>query len=127
MRKKLVILAIVALITLVAVTPALARHGGPGGNGGGGRPQRFSLVGIITAIGSDTITVQTLNNRFAGQVLTVQVTDSTSFMRWTPTGSVPTTFDAVAVDDSTNIKGTVIDEVFVASRVMVDVPLYCYP
>ncbi|MBL7064334.1 MAG: hypothetical protein ISS49_09060 [Anaerolineae bacterium] len=66
MRKKLAILAMVALITLVVATPALARRGGSGGSGGGGRQQLFTLVGTITAIGNDTITVQTLNDRFAG-------------------------------------------------------------
>lgn len=127
MRKKLVVLAMVLVITLLAVTPALAKRGGPGGNGGGSGQQRFTLVGIVTAVGDGTITVQALNDRFAGQVLTVQVTSSTRFLQWTPTGSVPATFDAVAVADPANIKGAVADGVFVASWVMVDVPLYCYP
>ena len=134
MRKKLVVLTMVVAITLIAVTPALAGHGGPGGNGGnggggggGGGGQLFTLVGIVTAVDSDTITVQALNDRFAGQVLTVQVTDSTRFMQWTPTGSVPATFDAVGVGDSVNIKGIMTDGAFIASRVTVDVPLYCYP
>jgi len=133
MRKTLVILALVALITLVAVTPALAGRGGPGGHGGGGggggRQSFFSLVGTITAVDrvNDTITVQTLNDRFAGQVLTVQMTESTRFLRWTADGSVPITFADVEADDSTNIKGTVADGAFIADMVTVDVPLYCYP
>ena len=130
MRKTLVILALVALITLVAVTPALAGRGGPGGHGGGGgRQSFFSLVGTITAVDrvNDTITVQALNDRFAGQVLTVQVTESTRFWQWTADGSVPITFADVEADDSTNIKGTVTDGAFIADRVTVDVPLYCYP
>ena len=129
MRKKLVILAMVALITLVAVTPVLARRGGPGGSGGGGQPQLFALVGTITAIGSDTITVQVVDgNRFVwpyigqGLTLTVQVTDSTRFFEWTPDGRVPITLADVAESDTTSIHGTVANDVFTANWVTVDVP-----
>jgi len=125
MKRNLVVLAMVLVVTLVAVTPALA---GPDHSQSIRRgQQRFTLVGIVTAVGSDTITVQASNDRFAGQELTVQVTSSTSFMQWTPDGSVPATFDAVAAGGSINIKGTMTDGVFIASRVTVDVPLYCYP
>lgn len=123
MKKKLVFLALVTLIALVTATPVLAGRG----RGRGGGQQPFALVGNITAIGDYTITVQALNDRFAGQTLTVQVTDSTSFFEWTPDGRVPIDFDDVAVGDSTNIKGTMADGGFIASQVTVDVPLYCYP
>ena len=123
MKKKLVVLTMVLAITLLAVTPALA---GRGGNGGGGQ-QFFTLVGNVTVIGSDTITVEALNDRFAGQTITVQVTDNTIFMQWTPVGSVPYSFDKMAVGDSVNIKGTMTGGEYIASRVTVDVPLYCNP
>jgi len=130
MRKKLVILAMVALITLVAVTPVLARRGGPGGSGGGGQPQLFALVGTITAIGSDTITVEVVDgNRlvwlYIGQELTVQVTGNTSFFEWHSDGRVPITFADVVVGDSASIHGTVASDVFTADWVTVDVP--CVP
>ncbi|MFH1634336.1 MAG: DUF5666 domain-containing protein [Chloroflexota bacterium] len=125
MKKKFALLALVTLMALVIAKPVLADSGQR--QGGRVGQQNFSLVGTITALGNDTITVQALNNRFAGQVLTIQVTSSTRFMQWTPSGNVPITFDAVAVGDSTNIKGTVTDGVYIASRVTVDVPLYCYP
>ncbi|MBU0703358.1 MAG: hypothetical protein KKC18_05780 [Chloroflexi bacterium] len=122
MKKKLVVLTMVLAITLLAATPALA---GRGGNGGGDQ-EFFALVGNVTAISNDTITVQTLNDRFAGQELTVQVTTSTLFFQWTPDGSEPYSFDEMAVGDSVNIKGTMTGGEYIASRVTVDVPLYCY-
>jgi len=117
----------VALITLVAATPALARRGGPGGNGGGGGRPLFALVGTITAIGSDTITVQVVDgNRFVepyiGDVLTVQLTDSTGYFEWDPDGRLPIDFEDVTVGDTTSIHGTVVDGDFIADRVIVDVP-----
>ena len=132
MRKKLVVLIIVALIALVAVVPALAAGNGNGGSGngngnggsghghggpGGKDQQSFTIGGYITAIGNDTITVRTVNYRSA----TVQVTNSTSFFRWTSDGRVPITFDDVEKGDSINIKGTVDGDVFTADVVTVDV------
>ena len=116
MRKKLALLALAALITLVTATPVLAALDG------GGQP--FSLVGTITAIGADTITVEALNYRFVGQELTVKVTGDTRFFEWTADGPLPIIFDDVDVGDSTNMKGTMPDGVFVASQVTVDVRLY---
>ena len=124
MKKKLAILGLLTLITLATATPALAGRGP--GRGGVGGDQPFSLVGTITAVGSDSIIVQAVNNRFAGQVLTVQLTSSTHFFEWTPDGRVPSTFGAVAVGDSANVKGTMADGVYVAVQVIVDVPLTCF-
>ena len=121
MRKKLGLLALVALITLVTATPALAALDGEG--------QPFSLVGIISAIdidneGNGTITVQPVNYRFAGQVLMVQVTDSTSYFERTAVGPEPIAFEEVTVLDSTNMKGTMVGDDYVASQVTLDVRLY---
>ena len=122
MKKKFALLILATLIVLVTATPVLAGRGG----GGGGKPQTFSLVGTITAVDNDTITVQALNARFAGQVLTVQLTGSTRFMQWTPDGRLPITLADVTVGDSTNVKGTMSNGEFIASLVTVDVPLYCF-
>jgi hypothetical protein len=56
MRKKLVVLAMVALIALVTVTPALASRSGVNSSS----PQRFYVLGTITAIDGDTFTLQVL-------------------------------------------------------------------
>ncbi|MCJ7825850.1 MAG: DUF5666 domain-containing protein [Anaerolineales bacterium] len=124
MKKKLAILGLVTLLTLLTTMPALAGQGP--GQGGAVGDDPFSFVGTITAVGSDTITVQVLNNRFAGQVLTVQLTKSTDYFEWTAAGLIPSTFGAVAVGDSANVKGTMADGVYVAVQVIVDVPLYCF-
>jgi len=119
------LLALVTLIALVTATPALASGGR--GLGGGGGWHSFTLVGYISAIGDNTITISALNDGFAGQELIVQVTDSTRFFERIPDGGrQPIDFDDLAVGDSANIKGTVIDGEFVASQVTVDVPLYCF-
>ena len=72
-----------------------------------------------------TYTVLASNDRFAGQTLTVQVTDSTSFFMVTTGGHIPITFDEILVNASTNIKSTFVDDVYIASQVTVDVKLYC--
>lgn len=113
MKKKLALLVLVILIALVTATPALARRG-----------PSFTIGGYITAIGVNTITVETVNET----LYTVQVTDSTIFLRWTPDGRETITFGDVKVGDSTNIKGTVDGDEYLASQVTVDVPqLNCNP
>ena len=110
---------------LVVVTPALA---GPDQSQSSRRGrQLFALVGTITAITDNTVTVEVVDgNRFVwpyiGQELTVQVTDSTRFFEWTPDGRVPITFAGVAVGDTTGIHGAVANDVFTANWVTVDVP-----
>ncbi len=126
MRKRLVILTMVTLVTLVAVTPVLAGHGGPGGNGGGGGRPLFALVGTITVIGDNTITVQVVDgNRFVEPYipgeLTVQLTGSTNYFEWDPDGRLPIDLEDVALGDTTSIHGTVADDVFTADRVTVGV------
>ena len=125
MRKKLVVLAMVALLALVAVTPALAAgNRGPGGKGG---PQFFSVLGDISDVGSDTITVVVEDGSrlvwpYIGEELTVYVTTSTAFYRWTDEGRVPIDFDDVEEGDTTNIHGTVTNGKFTADRVTVSPP-----
>ena len=140
MKRKLAVLVLVALVALLAATPALAA--GPGGGKGQQHrlgnnqgqwfvPQSFSLVGTITALDGNAITVQVYNgNRivqpYIGQALTVQVTDSTRYRQWQPGGCIPISFGDVAVGDTTSIQGTVSNSTFTAQRVTVDVPC-CTP
>ncbi|PKO06559.1 MAG: hypothetical protein CVU41_05510 [Chloroflexi bacterium HGW-Chloroflexi-3] len=124
MKKLFVLLTLVILMSLVITSPVMAGNGN--GRGSGGGQQSFALPGYITTIGDNTITVQAINDRFAGQVLTINVTSSTRFLQWTPSGTVPITFDDIAVGDSINIKGTITNGEYIATRVTVDVPLYCF-
>ena len=127
MRKKLVVLIIVVLIALVAVVPALAagngnrnRGSGHGHGGPGGRDQQdFTIGGEITDIdigddGNGTITVEN-----DSRIVTVQVTNSTSFFMCTSDSPEPITFEDVVKGDWINIKGTVDGDVFTADRVTV--------
>ena len=136
MKRKLTVLIFVALVAMLAATPALAA--GPGGGKGqqhqlgnyqGGQPVRqwFSLVGVITEVGTSSITVQIYNgNRivqpYIGQVLTVQVTGTTRYRQWQPGGCIPITFGDVQVGDTTSIQGILSNGTFTAQRVTVDVP-----
>jgi hypothetical protein len=119
MRKKLVTLAMIALVALLAVTPALASESGVNG----GSPQHFSVLGTITAIDGDTITLYVLEGSrlvrpYIGQALTVQMTPATLYYEWTPDGLVPITFGDVGVGDMTNVHGTVAEDGdFTAGRV----------
>jgi len=133
----------IVAIMLATAAPALAAGHGLGTRGGdqnrhqqAGQPvmpnarQPFALVGTITALGADTITVQVQSgNRYVkpyiGQELTVQVTGSTRYMRWTADGSVPISFADLNVGDATNINGTLAESTFTATRVTIDVPMTC--
>lgn len=141
MKHKWMIVAMVVVALLVAAVPALAAEPGAGNRYGvqngaaGGQQLRqggqvFALIGTITALGTDSITVQVqggnrLVRDYVGQELTVQVTEGTKYMRWTEGGSVPITFADLSVGDSTNIRGLASDDLFTATRVTVDVPLLC--
>ena len=122
MRRKAVIWAMVALVALATVTPALASANGVND---GSQPQFFSVLGTITAIGGDTITIQVSEGSrlvwpHIGQTLTTQVTPATLYYEWTPYGLVPITLGDVELGDRTNIHGRVAeDATFTAERVIV--------
>ena len=114
MKKKLTLLVLVILITLVTATTALADH----------EKQSFTIGGTITAIGEDTITVQTRNGS-----VTVQVQDETDYSRRISDGDFEVIgFDDLVLYESTNIKYTVSDDgEYFATKVKVNVPLICNP
>ena len=144
MRKRLSFVILLALAALLAATPALAagsslgkgdpfqyrnriRNQPAGPNGG----QLFTLTGVITDLGSDTITVLIYNgNRlvqpYVGTELVVQVTESTRYLQWSPDGCSPISFDDLEVDHTTSMQGMVSDGAFLADRVTMDVPC-CSP
>jgi len=137
MSRKLAVLAMAVLVLLVAATPSLAAgggpHGGPGGRGQGGQGGEdgrslFALVGTITDIGEDTITVQVVEGNwfvwpYVGETLAIQVTVDTLFYRWTPEGRVPITVTDISGGDLASIHGTVTaDGAFIADWVTVGIP-----
>jgi hypothetical protein len=128
MSKKLVVLITIMLIALVVVSPVFAAGNGRGrgGKSGGSDQQFFSVLGTITDIGSDTITIDVLEGSkviwaYIGGELTVNLTGSTTYYEWTPDGRIAIAFEDVAVGDITNIQGTLVADVFTATRVTVDV------
>jgi hypothetical protein len=128
-----VILTLVLLMTLVIASPVFAGNGnGSGqsrGTGAGGSTQKsqqnFVMVGTITEVGSDSITIQTINARFAGQVETVTITAETRLYKWTETGKVAISFEEIAVGQTVNVKSKLTADGYLATTVTIDVPLYC--
>ena len=153
MRKQIVLLTVAVILILTIASPALAAGKGQGPGqapgsgqeqGAGHRYQRteqnqpelpgrqyFALVGVISGLSSDAITVEIHNgNRFVkpyvGEALTVQLDSSTVYQRWTPEGCVPIGFGEITIGDTTSIHGSVSEGDFLAERVTVDVPLAGY-
>jgi hypothetical protein len=136
MKRKLALLVLVAFVALLAASPALAAgpRGGQAqqhrqGNYQGERPVRrsFSLVGVITAIEGSTITVEVyhgnrIGQAYSGEEVAVQVTDSTRYRQWAADGCTPIAFDDVEAGVTASIQGTVLDGIFTAQRVTVNVP-----
>jgi len=132
MKRRLFVMAMVVLM-LATAAPALADGRGEGHPGGDqNRHQRarqpFALVGTITGVDTDTITVEVQSgNRYAkpyvGQELSIQVTGSTRTMRWTSAGSVPISLADLSVGDSASINGLLSEDTFTATRVTIDVPM----
>jgi hypothetical protein len=135
MKKITTLLTLVLLMIMFITTPVLAGNGNGNGGGGGGRhggnggdgngQQNFVMVGIITGVENNSITVQTVNARFDGQEITVNVTGNTSILQWTETGKVAIIFDALKAGDTVHVKGTLKDEKYTATKVTIDIPLSC--
>ena len=116
MKKISVILTLVLLTTLVIATPVFAGNGNGNGSGqsrgtGGrvatvGGQQNFSLVGTITAVGSDTITIQTINARFTVSYNRSGIWRYTSVPGATDTGRVAISLSGcIGVDKLVTVKG----------------------
>lgn len=133
MKRISVILTLVLLMTLVIASPVFAGNGnGSGqsrGTSAGGSTQKsqqnFVMVGNITEVGSDSITIQTINARFAGQVETVTITAETRLFKWTETGKVVISFEEIEVGQTVNVKSKMTTDGYLATTVTIDVPLYC--
>jgi hypothetical protein len=120
--------ALLSLVLLaVAVAPVLAAPEVAKG------PRRtFSLVGNITAIGADSITVSvvsgnTLVKPYVGQALTVTVTASTRYLLKDDDIVSIIAFGDLQVGQAVSINGTVANNVWTAKRVTVGASLSCLP
>jgi len=140
MRNRGWALVLVAVLLAMAATPVLADRASNGPGEMQIKPVEqyrwrtsntiFSLVGAVTAVGEDSITVLVhAGNRnvkdYVGLELTLLVDEDTKYMQWTEEGSVPASLAEVMVDDYVNVHGKVLEGVYTAKRITIDVPVYC--
>lgn len=133
MNKLFVLLAVFAL-AFAAVTPAFAAGQGPGQGQGSQKGPRgtFALVGTISAIGSNTVTIQVYRGNnlvklYIGQQLTVTVNAATRILFKNGTTTTPITFTDLKVGDPVSANGTVANGVWTTKRITVGASLSCLP
>lgn len=99
---------------------------------GNGPRSNFTLVGRITAIGENTVTIQVLAGNkpvkpFVGKELTVAVTDATRFLEIVGDIAVPITFNDLEVGDPVSVHGKSVNGIWTASRITVGAKLIHFP
>jgi hypothetical protein len=125
------ILLLVALLVVSSGGSAIAAKKRTNRVTGLAGKQYFTMVGFVEGKSANSLDVQVIHgNRFSKPfyqtVKTVQVDPkSTLIRRWTPSGCVPANWGDVSVGDSVSVHGHVVNGVFRANRVTVDVPLTC--
>jgi hypothetical protein len=87
-------------------------------------------VGTVTQVGTDSISVQVAaGNRnvkeYVGEELILLLGEATKYMQWAEEGSVPIELADVAAGDTVNVHGILDEGTFTATRITVEVPLYC--
>jgi hypothetical protein len=123
MKKSLVVLMVVALLAVSAV-PAFAARGGPAQPPAPVRGGQFTLVGTITAIAGDVVTVKVVSGNpiarpVVGQDVALQTTAATRFLRTTATGTVVITLADLQVGDNVSAQGQLAEGLWTAGRITV--------
>jgi len=133
MKKLFVLLAVFAL-AFAAVTPVFAARQGPGHGQGSQKGPRgtFAMTGYITAIGSNTVTIQVYRGNnlvkpYLGQSLKVTVTAATRYLFKDGTTTTPITFTDLKVGDPVSANGTVANGIWTTKRITVGASLSCLP
>ena len=132
MKKTLWLGLLVVAVLAMTIAPALA--GGDKNRQHWRSGDRFALVGEVTAVEVDdadakkTITVQVwmgsgLVKEYIDDELTITTTEETLFRRYDALPCEFITFEDVELDDFVSVAGVVADDLFLAQRVTVDVPL----
>lgn len=129
MKKQVWLGLVVAFLLAVAVMPVMAE---------GGKQQMqwqgnvFALVGEVTAVdaAAKTITVEVYSGNqlvkaYIDEELTIVTNEDTMFLRYDAAKCQVLTFADVEVGDYVSVNGNVLNDLFVAKRVTVDVPLNC--
>jgi hypothetical protein len=131
--KKLIVLLVVLALAFAAVTPAFAAGQGPGKGQGSQKGPRgtFALVGTISAIGSNTVTVQVIRGNnlvkpYIGTPVTVTVSSATRYLYRDGT-TTTITFADLKVGQPVSVNGTLANNVWNAARITVGASLSCLP
>ncbi len=142
---KRIVTLFVALVMVFAFTiPASAGGNGPGGgNGSGGAGTgsgqgqqgtrgTFAITGTITAIGTNTVTINVVRGNklvqpHLGTQVTVTVTSRTRYIYKDGTTTTTIGFADLQVGQPVSINGTVANNVWTVSRITVGASLSCLP
>jgi hypothetical protein len=121
--------AILLALVMLAVTiiPALAAP-----EAGQGPRGTFALVGNITAIGANSVTVKVVSGNnlikpYVGKELTVTVTASTRYLLKNNGVVTAITFGDLKVGQAVSINGAAANNVWTANRVTVGASISCLP
>jgi hypothetical protein len=142
--KKIIILFVVLVMVFAFTIPASAGGFGPGGgngpggmgsgNGQGQQGSRgtFAMVGKIAVIGANTITIDVIRGNklvqpYIGSQVTVTVTPQTRYLYKDGTTIKPIGFADLKVGQKVSINGTVVNNVWTASKITVGASLSCLP
>ncbi len=121
--KRILFFALVLLLTTVSAIPVFAEAQSSMAEAPQGT---FSLVGKITGIGDQTVTVKVwrgnpLVRAYKGQELTIQVNENTLFFFKQGTEIQPIEFSDLAIGQKVRVKGSTANDLWTASRITVTV------
>jgi hypothetical protein len=127
MKKWIVSLLVLAMLS-VTVIPALAAPETIAKTPKG----VFALVGRITAIGTDTVTIKVITGNilvkpYIGKELTVTVTAATRYLFKTGTTITPITFADLKVGQPVSANGKTANNIWTATRITVGAALKYLP
>lgn len=129
--KKVLLMLVLLIFLTVSVSSAYAA-GNPPRDGTRGR-KPFTLVGTITAIENNTVTVRVvvgnrLVKRYYGQELPLQTNAATRFLMKGTDGVVyPITFEDLEVGQNVSVNGILTGDDWVAARITVGARLIHLP
>lgn len=153
--KKWIVLFVVVVLTVVIIVPAFAKGNGPfgGGNGGGtsgittgygiltgsgtgfaqqGSQSIFIMEGTISAIGTDSVTIDVYRGNklvqpYLGTQVTVTVTTLTRYLLRNGTTTTVISLSDLSIGQPVSVYGTLADNIWTTSRITVGAALLCLP
>jgi hypothetical protein len=135
--KKIGILFAVLVLAFAFTFPAAANGFGPGGGMGSGNTQgqpggrgTFVIVGTITDLGTNSVTIDVLRGNRLGQTyigtqVTLTVTPQTLFFSRNGTTITQVSFTDLKVGQQVSVNGTIANSVWTVYRITVGALLSC--